>query len=149
MAQARPRPRTLWEQGHRPGRAVVRATAAILLPAVLVSLLLGNRLGLFFDVVFVVVCVGAALAVRPRDFFTVGVLPPLTLAVTIVIVAIFDRAAVSKAGDSFVQAIVSGLAHHAFALMIAYALVLAVLALRQVALRHHGALRFSRPAPRP
>jgi len=129
---------------------VVRATAAILVPVVLVSLLFGNRLGLFFDIVFVVVCVAAALAVRPSDFFTVGVLPPLALAVTVVIVALFDRAAVSKSDDPFVQAVVSGLAHHALALMIGYALVLGILALRQVALRHHGALRFrSAPAPRP
>jgi hypothetical protein len=129
---------------------VVRATAAILVPVVLLSLLFGNRLGLFFDVVFVLVCVGAALSVRPSDFFTVGVLPPLALGVTVVILAVLDRAAVSKADDSLVQAVVSGLAHHALTLVIAYALVLAVLALRQVAMRHHGALRFrSAPAPRP
>jgi len=117
-------------------------------PVVLISVLLGNQLGLFFDIVFVLVCVGAALAVRPSDFFTVGVLPPLALAGTIVVLAVVDRAAASKADDSFVQAVVSGLAHHAFALMIGYALALAVLALRQVALRHHGALRF-RSVPRP
>ena len=129
---------------------MVRATAVILVPVVLASLLVGNRLGLFFDIVFVLVCVAAALAVRPKDFFTVGVLPPLALLTTVVVVAAFDRAAVSKADDSFVQAVVSGLAHHALALMIGYGLALAVLALRQVALRHHGALRFrNAPSPRP
>jgi hypothetical protein len=118
---------------------VVAATLA-LVAVVLVSLLLG-RIGLLFDVAFVVVCVAAALAVRPQDFFTVGVLPPLLLAATVTVVAIVDPGAVARAEDAVAQAVVSGLAHHAIALVIGYALTLGVLALRQVALRHHGRIR--------
>jgi multisubunit Na+/H+ antiporter MnhC subunit len=110
------------------------------LAATLVSMLFG-RIGVLFDVVFVLVCVAAALWVRPRDFFSIGVLPPLLLGFTVVVLAVVDRAAVAKAGDPVVQAVVSGLAHHALALVIGYALTLVVLALRQVALRHHGTLR--------
>ena len=117
-------------------RAAVVATIAV----TLVNLLFG-RIGVVFDVAFVLICLGAALWVRPRDFFSIGVLPPLLLGFTVVVLAVVDRAAVAKAGDTFVQAVVSGLAHHALALVVGYALTLAVLALRQVALRHHGTLR--------
>jgi hypothetical protein len=120
---------------------VIRAAVSALLLVILVSLLLGNRIGIGFDVAFVAVCLAAALWVHPDDFFTVGVLPPLLLAATVVVLAVVDRAAVARADDALLQGIVSGLAHHAIALVIAYALTLAVLALRQVALRHDGRLR--------
>jgi hypothetical protein len=135
-------PRTLWEEGRHPGRLVVAAATLALAAVVLASLLLG-RIGLLFDLAFVVVCVAAALAVRPQDFFTVGVLPPLLLAATVTVVAIVDPGAVARAGDAVAQAVVSGLAHHAIALVIGYALTLGVLALRQVALRHDGRIRLS------
>ena len=134
-------PRTLWEEGRHPGRLVVGAAALALAAAVLVSLLIGDRIGLLFDLAFVLVCVGAALAVRPRDFFTVGVMPPLLLAATVAALAVVEPAAVARADDAVAQAVVSGLAHHAIALVIGYGLTLAVLALRQVALRHHGRIR--------
>jgi hypothetical protein len=89
----------------------------------------------------VLVCVASALLVRPRDFFTVGVLPPLLLGATVVALAFVDRSAVARADDAAAQAVVSGLAHHAVALSVGYGLTLAVIALRQVALRNHGALR--------
>jgi hypothetical protein len=138
--QARPR-RTLWEEGRHPGWLVVRAAVVALLAVTLLSLLVANRIGLAFDVAFVLICVGAALWVRPQDFFTIGVLPPLLLGFTVLVLAVVDRAAVARAGDPLVQAVVSGLAHHAIALVIGYGLTLLVLALRQVALRHHGTLR--------
>ncbi len=119
----------------------MRAAALAVLVASAVSLLVGDRLGLLFDAVLVVVCVASALMVRPRDFFTVGVLPPLLLGVTVVALTFIDRSAVARADDPIAQAIVSGLAHHAVALSVAYALTLLVIALRQVALRNHGALR--------
>jgi hypothetical protein len=120
---------------------VVRASLAALLAVVLVSLVVGNRIGLGFDVAFVLICLAAALWVHPDDFFTVGVLPPLLLAATVVLLSFLDRGAVARAGDALPQAIVSGLAHHALALVVGYGLTLAVLGLRQVALRNGGALR--------
>lgn len=124
---------------------MVGAAALTLVAVVLVSLAFG-RLGLFFDLAFVVVCTAAALAVRPRDFFTVGVLPPLLLAATVTVLAVVDPGAVARPGDAVAQAVVSGLAHHAIALVIGYALTLGVLALRQVALRHDGRIRLSDPS---
>ena len=135
------RPLTLWEEGRHPGHRVVRVAALALAPAVGIDLLLGNDLGTFFDVAFVLICLGAALQVRPPDFFTVGVLPPLLLAVTVAVLALLDRDAVARPDDVLVQAFVSGLAHHALALVVGYALVLTVIGLRQVALRHDGRLR--------
>jgi hypothetical protein len=142
-----PRHRTLWEEGRHPGRLVAQTAAALLVVAVLLNLLVADRLGLVFDVVFVLVCVGAALAVRPRDFFAVGVLPPLLLLGVVGGLALGDRAMVASADDGFVQAVVSGLAHHAGALVVGYGLTLAVLALRQVALRNHGVLRVPQQRP--
>jgi hypothetical protein len=140
-----PRARTLWEEGRRPGPLVAVAAAAGLLVVVVLDLLVFAGLSAFFDVAFVVACVATALAVRPRDFFLVGVLPPLLMAATVVTLALVDRAAVARPSDGLVQAIVSGLAHHAAALGAGYALTLVILSLRQVALRNAGRLRASGP----
>ncbi len=140
--------RTLWTEGRHRGRLVgVVAAVAVVLASAL-DLSWHRHLGLLFDLVFVLACVGAALAVRPADFFVTGVLPPLLMLGTVVVLAATGRSLVADARDGLVQAVVSGLAHRAGALVAGYLLTLAVLALRQVALRHHGALR-ARPAPRP
>lgn len=136
-----PRGRTLWEEGRHRGRLVVNAAAAFSLVVVVAHLLLTDRLTWFFDVAFVLVCVGAALAVRPRDFFVVGVMPPLLMAGTMLLLAVLSRSAIADPRDGIVQALVSGLAHHAGALILGYSLVLGVLALRQVALRNAGVIR--------
>jgi hypothetical protein len=131
----------LWEEGRRPGRQVVTLSTVGTLSVAGVNLLLTEELSLFFDLTFVVLCLIAALAVRPRDFFVVGVLPPLLMVATITLLAVFARSAVAEEVDSLVQAVVSGLAHHAGALVAGYALALAILAVRQVALRNSGRLR--------
>lgn len=137
----KPPRKTLWEEGTHPGALVIRAAVLAMLAVTLVSLLFGNHIGVVFDVAFVLVCVGSALWVRPQDFFSIGVLPPLLLAFEVLVLAVVDRGAVAKAHDPLVQAVVSGLAHHSLALAVGYTLTLLVLALRQVALRHHGTLR--------
>jgi mannose/fructose/N-acetylgalactosamine-specific phosphotransferase system component IIC len=120
---------------------------AVLLAVIALDLLVFGRLGLPFDVVFVLACAAAALAVRPRDFFVVGVLPPLLLAAVVVVLAVTARGVVADRHDVLPQAVVSGLAHHSGALVAGYALTLVVLALRQLALRNAGVLRSS-AAPR-
>ncbi len=132
--------KTLWEEGSQPGR-LVRAVAvtALVLTAVL-DVLLFEKLSLLFDLAFVALCVGAALAVRPRDFFVVGVLPPLMMLGAVLLLGLFWRDSVAERGDGLVQAVVSGLAHHAGALVTGYVLTLAILALRQRASRNSGAL---------
>ncbi len=140
-----PHPKTLWEEGRHPGRLVTGASAAALLVLTLLDLAIFGTLNLFFDAAFVVVCVVAALTVRPRDFFAIGVLPPLLMAGTASLLAIVARSAVADPRDGFLQAVVSGLAHHAGALVVGYALTLGILALRQVATRHAGTIRTRSP----
>lgn len=143
-----PRRRTLWEEGRHPGRLIRTVSAVVLLSVALVEASAGENLGLVFDGTFVVVCVAAALLVRHRDFFGVGVLPPLSMLAIVAILAAFDRTAVADATDGFGQATVSGLAHHAGALVVGYALTLGLLALRQVAQRNAGAIRQGARPPR-
>jgi hypothetical protein len=120
---------------------VVNVSVLVVLLVVLADLSLSGGLSLLFDVTFVLVCVAAALAVRPRDFFVVGVFPPLLMAGTVALVATASREVVAKPDDGFLQAVVSGLAHHSGSLVIGYGLTLGILALRQVALRRGGAIR--------
>jgi hypothetical protein len=138
--------RTLWEEGRRPGRQVATLSLLAALGLAGINLFFTGRLSLFFDLTFVVLCLVAALAVRPLDLFVVGVLPPLLMLATVVLLAGVARTAVGEEVDGFAQAVVSGLAHHAGALVAGYALALAVLALRQVALRNSGLLRQGRQA---
>jgi hypothetical protein len=131
----------LWDEGRKPGRQVVTLTTLAAVAVAWLNVGLAGRLSLFFDLTFVVLCLVAALAVRPRDFFVVGVLPPLLMLGVMTMLAMAARGAVADEVDGLVQAVVSGLAHHAGGLVAGYALTLAVLALRQVALRNSGRIR--------
>ena len=131
--------RTLWEEGNEPGRQVIALGLAVALTVVVIDLTVGEQLSLFFDLCFVVLCLGLALAVRPSDFFTVGVLPPLLMVSVFVLLGTVAPAAVAHRGDNVVQAVVSGLASHAGALVVGYGLCLGTLALRQRFLARAGA----------
>jgi hypothetical protein len=122
--------RTLWEEGREPGRQVVALGAALALTVVVVDLMLIGRVSLFFDLCFVALCVGLALAVRPRDFFIVGVLPPLIMLGVFALLGLTRPAVIAHPQDGMVQAVVSGLSHHSTALVAGYLLCLAVLAVR-------------------
>ncbi len=123
------------------GSRVTRLAVVAALVVLAANLAISRQLTFIFDIGFVLVCVGAALAVHPRDFFSVGVLPPLLLLGLISLVAIVHSGWVAEAGDGFVQAVVSGLAHRATGLLAAYLLALGVLAIRQ-------RVRVAPPAPR-
>jgi hypothetical protein len=129
--------RTLWEEGHRPGREVASLVVALLLSATVLDLVLSEGLGLFFDLAFVSLCVGAALAVRPLDFFLVGVLPPLAMALVVLLLAISDRDSIARADDGLVQAVLAGLSRHGIALALGYAACLGLLALRRSFVERH------------
>jgi hypothetical protein len=130
--------RTLWEEGHEPGRQVVALGLALVLTVVVVDIGVGGRVGDFFDVAFVAVCLAVALLVRPEDFFTVGVLPPLIMLVVFGLVAATQPVAIAERDDGLVQAVVTGLSHHAVALGIGYAACLACLAIRDQVLNRRG-----------
>jgi hypothetical protein len=123
--------RTLWEEGREPGRQVVALGLAVALTAVTVDLALVGRISLFFDVCFVALCVGLALVVRPLDFFTVGVLPPMIMVVVFTLLGLTRPGMIAHPDDGVVQAVVSGLSRHSAALVLGYALCLTCLAVRQ------------------
>ncbi|MDP2772497.1 MAG: hypothetical protein Q8O61_02990 [Nocardioides sp.] len=123
--------RTIWEEGREPGRELVALGSAAALTAVVLDLLMGGRIGLFFDLCFVLLCVGLALAVRPTDFFTIGVLPPLLMVGAFVLLGISRPSVLGNADDGTVQAVIIGLSEHSVALVVGYLLCLAVLYVRQ------------------
>ena len=135
MSHARHELGPLWE-GNAPGSEVVALSSAVVLTVAAVEVMMVGHLKLFFDLCFVVVCLGAALMVRPRDFFTVGVLPPLLMLGTMVIVALNGPKVIAAPHDGVVQAVVTGLAHHSLALFAGYAVCLVTLLVRQRAARH-------------
>ena len=125
-----PASRTVWEEGHESGRDMAALGVALALTAAALDLVLTGQVGLLYDVAFVLTCLGLALAVHPRDFFTVGVLPPLMMLLTVLLLGLTRAEAVARPGDSLVQAVVSGLTHHSLGLFVAYVTSLAVLAVR-------------------
>jgi hypothetical protein len=122
--------RALWE-GESRGSEVVALATALTLTAAAAEIKLTSGLGLFFDLWFVAVCLVAATMVRPRDFFTVGVLPPLLMLGTMLLVALNGTHVIAARGDSILQAVITGLAHHSVALFVGYAVSLVTLVLRR------------------
>lgn len=97
-----------------------------------------GRLERFFDGGFVVLCLAMALTIRPSDFFRVGVLPPMLLLAVSAVLSLADRGAIATHGTGLVQAVISGLAHHAGPLFAGYLLALAVLAIRTRVLKRNA-----------
>lgn len=121
----------MWEEGRLSGRRVTRLSVLAVVLLAALDLALTRHLGLVFDIGFVLICVAAALAVRPRDFFRVGVLPPLLLLGLVLVLAVAHRSWVADAQDGLVQAVVTGLTRSASGLGVGYLLTLAVLGMRQ------------------
>lgn len=119
-----------WQVGREPGRQVVALGAALTLTAVSLDVLLAGTLTLFFDLCFMALCLGLAALVRRRDFFLVALLPPLLMTGVFTFLALVGRDTVGAAGDSTLQAVVSGVATHGVALGVGYGLCLAWLGWR-------------------
>lgn len=132
---------TLWEEGHELGHQMVALGFALALTVASLDLTVGGELGAVFDVAFVGVCLLVALLVRPEDFFSVGVLPPLVMLTVVALVAVARPGSVGgPAADGTVQAVLGGLAEHAGALAVGYALCLACLAVRNRFVRRRRAV---------
>lgn len=117
-----------------PGRGVILSAALAAAAVAVVDLALVGRLSFFFDVSFVVVCLVAAMAVRPRDLFTAAVLPPLAFAGVIAGVALIWPDAIA-ANSSLSKTFLTGLAAHAVGLVGGYAAALLTVAARAYARR--------------
>lgn len=124
-----------WHGGHRPGAQVAAVSGVAVALVAATDIALTGRLSLFYDLTFVVLCLVAALAVRPPDFFVVAVMPPALMLALAIALAVVAPGTLADPGDGFAQTVVSGLAHHAGGLAFGYATALVVLGLRQVALR--------------
>ena len=122
--------RTLWEEGHEPGRQVVALGFALALTVVVLDVAVSGGVGLVFDIAFVGVCLTVAMLVRSEDFFTAGVLPPLVMLATFVLVALWHPGALASSDSGVATGVASGLAHHAVALGVGYAGCLLCLAIR-------------------
>ncbi len=112
--------------GGRVTRLAVTSCALL----VGLDLLVTGRLSSVFDVGFWLLCVGSALAVRPKDFFRAGMMPPFLLLAVAMLLAVAHPVAIANAGDGFVQSVISGLAHHSGALFAAGLNALVVLGVR-------------------
>jgi hypothetical protein len=124
-------PSSLWWAGASRGSEVAALASAVALSVAAAEVTFVGHLRLFFDLCFVLICLGAALMVRPRDFFTVGVLPPLLMFGTMLIVAFNGPQVIATPQDGVVQAVVTGLAHHSMGLFAGYAVCLLTLLARQ------------------
>lgn len=130
---------SVWTDGLEPGRQAVVLGIAATLTIVAIDVLLVGELSFVFDLCFIVLCLGLALVIKPHEFFIVGVLPPLMMVSVFVLLGAVAPDTIADRGDSLVQSVVSGLAHHSGALVAGYAVCLGTLFLRQRTLRRESA----------
>ncbi|WP_051706091.1 DUF6542 domain-containing protein [Nocardioides aequoreus] len=139
---------TLWEEGRLTVSRVARLAVLAGTLALALDVAVNGELTALFDVAFVAICLAAVLAVRPRDFAAMALLPPLLLAGLVGLVAAIDTSWVARTDDGWVQALISGITHRATGLAVGYALVLLVLLVRmRVVARRAQAKRSGSPAP--
>ena len=106
MTQAR----TLWEEGHRAGPAGRRRSGSPLtLTASSLDLLLDGRLTASSTSSSSPSAPGAGAAGAARDFFTVGVLPPLLMLGVFALLGVSPPGAIAHPSDGVIQAVVTGL----------------------------------------
>ena len=120
----------LLRAGHEPGQQLAVLGVAVALTAVAFDKVVVGRLSLFYDLVFVTLCLALALLVRQHDFFLVAALPPLLTLAVFTLVAAVAPTMVADADDSFVQALVTGLVRHSFAFLAGFVLCRGALGLR-------------------
>lgn len=131
----------MWEEGRWSGNRVTRFSVLLCVLVGGFDLLVTHRIGVVFGIGFVLVCVIAAMAVRPQDFFRVGVLPPLLLLGCAMVLSLVARGSVVDQQSGYLQGVISALARGAGGLMAGYLLALVLLAIR-----HHMIGRRDEPA---
>ncbi|MGN0063519.1 MAG: DUF6542 domain-containing protein [Nocardioides sp.] len=126
MSQSRP----FWEVGLETGRSLTALGFAVALTAAWINVALMDGVGLFYDLVFITLCLLLAWLVRPEDFYLVATLPPIITLVTFALIAAVQPEAVADPGDGFAQALVTALVHHSLSFLVGFLLCLACLGLR-------------------
>ncbi len=140
---------TIWEEGRWSPRRVTRFSVSACVLLIAIDRVVSAELGSIFDLGFVAVCATAALAIRPTDFFVVGIMPPLLLLGLFVVLGAADRGSITPADDSLIQSVISGLAHHSGALLVGYGIALAVLAVRSRVQKRRATAGYSNRAVSP
>lgn len=131
---------TLWEEGRWSSSRVTRFSIFACLLLAAADIAISGRVNDLFDIGFVALCIAMALAIRPSEFFNVGILPPLLILALCTVLSVVHRGWIAPSGDGFIQAIISGLAHHSGGLLAGYAVSLGILAIRTRVLRRSGEL---------
>jgi hypothetical protein len=114
---------------------VVALGLALSLTVAVLDVAAGGGVGVLFDLAFVGVCVAVAMLVRPEDFFTAGVLPPLLMLTVLALVALWRPVAIAAGDHGVLSVLVTGLAHHVVALGLGYTGCLVCLAIRDQVVR--------------
>jgi len=107
---------------------------ALLAGTTVLEVRLTDRLGLFFELCFVLTVLTAALLVRTEGFYAVGVLPPVLMLAVLMVVAWSAPQAIQAHGLAVeagtLQRVIAGVVNHATPLAIGHALVLLVIGAR-------------------
>ncbi|MDP3968589.1 MAG: hypothetical protein Q8Q02_09920 [Nocardioides sp.] len=120
--------------------SVLTHAAAVLVTMAALDVALTGRVGLFFDLVFISVCLAVAATVGRDAFPIVAVAPPVAMLVLCLALGTVAPGTVADATDGALQATVTGLANRAVALAAGYAV-----ALGTILVRHSN--RVASPAP--
>jgi hypothetical protein len=113
-------------------RGIAVAAGAASVTCAAVDAALTGRVGLVFDMCFVIICVTSAVVFRPEDLYVAAVLPPLAFAVTVVVVAVVSPTALVDHATGFGQGFLGGLVRGAGWLVAGYAGSLLALGCRAV-----------------
>ena len=118
----------MWTDGIEPGRQSVALGIAATLTVVAIDVSLGGELSFFFDLCFVVICLGAGLLARQGEGWNVGLTPPMLLLVVVIFLSVLAPGTVAESQDSALQAVITAMTRHSTALISGYLLFLAALA---------------------
>ena len=116
---------------------VVGGAIACAVTVMAVDLALTQRLSLFFDLWFVLIGLSAAMVVRRRGLFAVGVLPPLLMGGVVAVLALLVPSSLTTSHLAFVSTWLTGLAHHGASLVVTHGVVLVIVGLRASPQRSH------------
>ena len=120
-----------WLYGTEPGRAIAPLGLALVTTTVAITWTLGSKLGLFYDLTFVTVCLLLAVRIQRDEFGFAVTLPPALMGAVLLLLAVASPETIADEGDGFVQAFVTGVATHSLALLVGWAFALLALEARR------------------
>lgn len=129
--------------GHSPAalarrdlsaRQAITAAGTVMAAVTLLDVIIDGKIGLLFSIGFVLISVTTPLSVDARSLFGPGILPPLLMIASILILSIAVPAAIPADGISAtagtLQRLIAGVIDQATALIIGHLLALGTIGLR-------------------